>query len=142
MIDATTTTVDLLRHGETQPSGGYTGQLDVPLAASGWQQMNQALPANKRYDMVITSPLQRCAAFAQHWVENTGIPVQLETGLQEMHFGDWQGKDAQTLLKQDGDAVRAFWSNPSACTASGANSQVQLTLVASGASGVSRCTST
>ena len=57
--------LDLLRHGETELGGGLRGSLDDALTATGWQQMREAVQGRGPWDRVLSSPLQRCARFAQ-----------------------------------------------------------------------------
>jgi len=59
------TQIDLLRHGE--PVGGrrYRGQTDDPLSEKGWQQMRAAVLDVQGWDVIYSSPLRRCAEFAQ-----------------------------------------------------------------------------
>ena len=58
-------TLDLIRHGE--PAGGrlYRGHgLDDPLSDKGWQQMRQAVGDACPWHALLSSPMQRCRAFA------------------------------------------------------------------------------
>ena len=57
--------LDLLRHGETELGGGLRGSLDDALTANGWVQMREAVVARGPWDRLISSPLQRCARFAE-----------------------------------------------------------------------------
>ena len=66
MNDVTTTRLDYLRHG--QPIGGqrFRGNgIDDPLSGLGWRQMRETAAAIGSWQRVITSPMQRCAAFAE-----------------------------------------------------------------------------
>ena len=58
------TVVDLLRHGE--PDGGqkFRGSVDDPLNVRGWEQMRTAVGNYREWEVIISSPLIRCAAFA------------------------------------------------------------------------------
>ncbi len=53
------TTIDFLRHGEVAGGSYYRGSTNDPLTPKGWQQMNQAI-ANRQWDHIISSPLNRC----------------------------------------------------------------------------------
>ncbi|MBF0284625.1 MAG: histidine phosphatase family protein [Magnetococcales bacterium] len=105
------TTLDLLRHG--QPEGGdrYRGSVDDPLSPLGWEQMRRAA-AGGRWDAIVTSPLRRCADFAQELGERQGIPVALEPGVRELSFGLWEGLTGEEIMKSDGARLTAFWRNP------------------------------
>ena len=72
------TTINLLRHGEPLGGSRYRGQVDDALSETGWQQMWQAVDGCKDWQQIITSPLQRCQAFAELLGERRGIPVHCE----------------------------------------------------------------
>lgn len=104
--------IDLLRHGETRAGQCYIGTTDVPLTEKGWQQMQRLRLAEQVYDRVITSPLSRCAEFAQQYAAEHDLPLEMETGFREMCFGDWEGQSSETLWQQDRERLSAFWQNP------------------------------
>ncbi|WP_263146499.1 alpha-ribazole phosphatase family protein [Pseudomonas sp. RIT-PI-AD] len=108
--------LDLLRHGETERGGGFRGSLDDALTASGWAQMRAALDGRPRWDALISSPLRRCAAFAEALAEREALPLHLEPGLSELHFGDWEGRSAAELMETDREALGRFWADPYAFT--------------------------
>lgn len=108
--------IDLLRHGETEQGGGLRGSLDDALTAAGWAQLRQAVTAGERWDRIITSPLQRCARFAEELAAAGDLPLHVEPRLQELHFGDWEGRTAAQLMETDAEALGAFWSDPYAFT--------------------------
>lgn len=105
-------TLDLLRHGETELGGGFRGSLDDCLTATGWQQMRQAVTATESWDGIISSPLQRCAAFATELAQQRCLPLVLQAGLQELHFGTWEGKHARELMDECPDDLGRFWATP------------------------------
>ncbi|HCH22977.1 MAG TPA: histidine phosphatase family protein [Oceanospirillaceae bacterium] len=107
--------VTLLRHGHTTSGPVYRGRVDSPLSDKGWQQMQEAV-ASISPDLIITSPLQRCAKFADYLeaqmnVEPGALVVRDER-LLEMDFGDWDGRDREEVWQQDADSVKAFWADP------------------------------
>ncbi|KAB0483093.1 alpha-ribazole phosphatase [Pseudomonas reinekei] len=104
--------LDLLRHGETELGGGLRGSLDDALTEKGWQQMREAVLAQGPWDRLVSSPLQRCARFAQELGGQLGVPVALEKDLQELHFGAWEGQSAAALMKTDAEALGLFWADP------------------------------
>ena len=99
--------VSLLRHGHTTSGPVYRGRVDVPLSSKGWQQMQQSI-SGLQPDMVVTSPLQRCANFAQ----SLGQPVLTDERLVEMDFGAWDGRERELVWQEDQVAVKAFWADP------------------------------
>ncbi|NCU00821.1 histidine phosphatase family protein [Candidatus Macondimonas diazotrophica] len=102
----------LLRHGEPQGGALYRGRRDDPLSPAGWTQLQAATAQPTRWCGIVTSPLQRCAAFAQTLGEERDIPVYLEPRLQELDFGRWEGRTAEVILAEDHAQLTAFWSDP------------------------------
>ncbi|RMQ46960.1 Phosphoglycerate/bisphosphoglycerate mutase [Pseudomonas cichorii] len=108
--------LDLLRHGETELGGGMRGSLDDALTATGWQQMREAVAQAGPWQRIISSPLQRCARFSEELAERLELPLHLEPGLQELHFGDWEGRSAAQLMETDAAGLGHFWDDPYAFT--------------------------
>ena len=104
--------LDLLRHGETELGGGLRGSLDDALTDTGWSQMRAAVVEQGPWDRLVSSPLQRCARFAQELGAQLGLPVQLDKDLQELHFGAWEGQSAAALMESDAEALGLFWADP------------------------------
>lgn len=104
--------LDLLRHGETELGGGLRGSLDDALTANGWVQMRAAVVGQGPWDRLVSSPLQRCALFAQELGARLDLPVSLEPALQELHFGAWEGQSAAALMETDAEGLGLFWADP------------------------------
>jgi alpha-ribazole phosphatase len=108
--------LDLLRHGETKLGGGLRGSLDDALTDAGWQQMRAAVAGRGPWDRLVSSPLQRCARFAEELGARLALPVTLDPDLQELHFGAWEGQSAAALMATDAEALGRFWADPYAFT--------------------------
>ncbi|CAH0272487.1 histidine phosphatase family protein [Pseudomonas mediterranea] len=108
--------LDLLRHGETELGGGLRGSLDDALTARGWEQMHAAVATDGPWDRLVSSPLQRCARFAEQLGSRLNLPVHLDADLQELHFGAWEGRSAAALMDTDAEALGRFWADPYAFT--------------------------
>ena len=104
--------VDLLRHGETELGGGLRGSIDDALTDLGWAQMRAAVTGQGPWDRLVSSPLQRCARFAEELGVQSGVPVHLDNDLQELHFGAWEGQSAAALMETDAQALGLFWADP------------------------------
>ncbi|TWR83097.1 alpha-ribazole phosphatase family protein [Pseudomonas saxonica] len=115
-----TVQLDLLRHGETELGGGLRGSLDDALTARGWEQMRAAVKGQGPWQRIVSSPLQRCALFARELAEQLDVPLTFEKDLQELHFGEWEGRTAAALMETDAEALGRFWSDPYAFTPPGA----------------------
>jgi len=111
--------IDLLRHGETTAGKCFLGRTDALLTPVGWQQMSEGLQQQtpRDYDLIISSPLQRCAAFAHEWA---GARVRIDPRLREYDFGDWDGCTAADIHDQSPELLGQFWQDPWHCHPPGA----------------------
>jgi len=109
------TTIDLIRHGE--PKGGvlFRGWRDDPLSRLGWQQMRNATAGYSRWDVIVTSPLIRCAQFAEELSNKVGIPMRIDERLKEIGFGEWEGRSPEILYQESPQLLNDFWNNPVEC---------------------------
>jgi alpha-ribazole phosphatase len=124
--------IDLLRHGEPVGGARYRGSTDDKLSEKGWQQMQAALitdnfahnviPNNVTHDSqppwthIISSPLRRCAAFAQRLSASMALPLHIEPRFAEIHFGDWEGLSSAQIMRQDSHRLSQYWADPSRFT--------------------------
>ncbi|MFZ6046612.1 alpha-ribazole phosphatase family protein [Pseudomonas sp. CR3202] len=104
--------LDLLRHGETERGGGFRGSLDDALTASGWAQMRAGIDGAGPWDVLVSSPLQRCAAFARELAQELGLPLHFDADLRELHFGQWEGRSAAELMVDQAEGLGLFWNDP------------------------------
>jgi alpha-ribazole phosphatase len=108
--------LDLLRHGETTLSHILRGHLDDVLTEHGWLQMQstiqQHLDAQLQWDVIISSPLQRCQKFAAVLAEQLELPLLLNAEIKEMYFGDWEGIATQTIYETAPELLANFWQFP------------------------------
>lgn len=108
-----TTSIDLLRHGETENSQRYCGSTDYPLTELGWTQMWHAVNSQSiLWQHIVTSPLVRCADFAHALGRRYSIPVTHDDRIREIHFGEWENRSGAELMQTDADALTRFWQNP------------------------------
>ena len=93
----TTTTLCLIRHGETSWNAEkrLQGHTDIPLNATGMlqaRQMAQALKDIKlTFDILYSSDLKRAADTANAVIELFGVDAVVDSELRERHFGALQG---------------------------------------------------
>jgi len=87
----TATRICLVRHGETEwnAEGRVQGQTDIPLSATGLAQAKAAAAALARHDFsaIYSSDLMRVTQTAEPTVRRMALPLQLDVGLRERHFG-------------------------------------------------------
>jgi len=107
--------LDLLRHGETE-IGGFRGSLDDALTPLGWTQMREAVAGAGPWQRIVSSPLQRCARFAEELAGQLQLPLALEPDFRELHFGAWEGRSAAQLMETDEAGLGLFWADPYAFT--------------------------
>ncbi|MBL4912613.1 alpha-ribazole phosphatase family protein [Shewanella schlegeliana] len=127
-----TTKVILLRHGECEGGNILRGQIDVALTEQGKKQMQTALsplfsnefsnefsgtlsdesPDDCLPDIVMSSPLIRCAKVAQQFAEKHQLGFVIEDRFKELNFGDWDGKTFDTLYQCYAAELDAYWANP------------------------------
>jgi len=107
-----TTWIDLLRHG--QPVGGrrYRGKQDDPLSEKGWAQMWHAASGETPWQRIISSPLTRCRAFAEALSDKLGLPLHIDDRLQEIDYGDWEGKSPDELRAEDPQIISRYFHDP------------------------------
>jgi len=107
--------IDLLRHGEVEgPVAIARGcGTDVPLTENGWQQMQsvaQCLHLEGSLTSIATSPLSRCALFAEAFSSKTALPTTTLEQMREIDFGHWEGKQASEIGEQE--LLSRFMENP------------------------------
>lgn len=116
MSDITVTTIDLLRHGQTVADDILRGRIDVPLSEQGYRQMSERvstyLDAGFPWQRLVTSPLQRCASFANDLAQEHGALVSVNEGFLEMDFGAWDGRSFDELRKEDPVLFSRIWREP------------------------------
>ena len=107
------TIVDFIRHGE--PVGGRRyrgGGVDDPLSEKGWQQMWAAVGEQAPWARIITSPMQRCHAFAYALADKHGLPVAVEHRFCEVGLGSWEGLSPDEIIQRDPERYAAYHRDP------------------------------
>ncbi|MDG5815360.1 histidine phosphatase family protein [Chitinispirillales bacterium ANBcel5] len=90
----------LVRHGYVDFSGKIPGRLkNVHLSERGYEQSKQLVKilGKKKIDVVYSSPLERCVETAKPLCAEYGIPLQLDSLLIELDYGNWNGKTFESL---------------------------------------------
>ena len=98
------TTTLLLRHGQTEMSidKRFSGASDPPLTDVGLAQAAAAAARLARCEAVavVSSPLLRTRETARLVADALGLEVQVEEGLRETDFGDWEGYTFSEVRKK------------------------------------------
>ncbi|MDZ7749254.1 MAG: histidine phosphatase family protein [Halofilum sp. (in: g-proteobacteria)] len=117
---STATRVDLLRRGEAAGGRRLRGAAtDDPLSPRGRADMERVLAGADGWDAIVTSPMQRCHAFAQAAAAALDLPLGVDARLVEYDFGAWSGRELDALWADAGDALAAFFADPDARTPPG-----------------------
>ena len=63
--------------------------------------------------LIVSSPLQRCQAFANDLAMNLNVPLKINKQFQEINFGQWDGQLLTELYRSDAtDDLFQFMQNP------------------------------
>lgn len=93
--NARPTRLCIVRHGETEWNAGkrIQGQIDIALSAAGHAQARATGNALKDegFAAIYTSDLERARQTAEATAHLARLPLQLEPGLRERHYGIFQG---------------------------------------------------
>ncbi len=107
------TIIDLMRHGEPEGGRKYRGWgVDDPLTQKGMQQMWDAIGDNAPWRQIVSSPLVRCKAFAEALAAKHNIPISIENDLEEVGFGEWEGKSPEEIIRANRAEYDAFYADP------------------------------
>lgn len=100
------------RHGETEHNvaGLWQGQLDTDLSSRGERQAREAAGALAQLGptRIVSSDLRRAAHTAAALGEVTGLPVECDERLREIHVGTWQGRTQGDVAAEYPDVVDAL----------------------------------
>ncbi|WP_440904557.1 histidine phosphatase family protein [Catenovulum sp. SX2] len=104
----------LLRHGAVAGRPALYGHSNVTLSEQGLADMQASVDYINKcepIDKIVSSPLLRCAMFAEDYAETTGKEIILDSRLSEMDFGRWDGIPFDRL-RAHWSKLEAFWENP------------------------------
>jgi alpha-ribazole phosphatase len=98
----------LLRHGQTPLAGKYAGITDVDLTHIGEIQISEVRPflLHENIDRVLCSPLLRCRKSLE--ILDLSVESTVDPRLQEVDFGEWDGKSFAEIAEDYPEDVRAW----------------------------------
>jgi len=106
----------LVRHGESawNVKHLYTGRTDVPLSELGERQAERLGDKLSTWDIqaIYASPLQRAQQTARPAAELKGLPLRLDSRLEEIHHGAWEGNPANVIREQFADEYLVWRTQP------------------------------
>jgi alpha-ribazole phosphatase len=102
--------VVLVRHAVAEGQGRFLGQRDAPLSVKGRRQLPGLVAKIAKYhiDAVYSSDLRRAHSTARAIARSTQLPVEVRSGLREMHFGRWEGLSWQGISRTTPRAARSW----------------------------------
>lgn len=106
------TRISVLRHGLPEGENCFRGITDFAITSKGLEQMHKATRSITAVDVVISSPLIRCAHFANEFATHNQIPLIKDTHWMEINFGDWDGREKEEVWIKEESALSQFWSTP------------------------------
>jgi broad specificity phosphatase PhoE len=93
------------RHGRTEWNldGRMQGQADIPLDSTGVEQARAAAArlASLNPARIVSSDLSRASTTAAELSRLTGVEIEYDEALREIHVGDWQGLTTDELAEKD-----------------------------------------
>ena len=106
----------LIRHGETlwNKEGRVQGFSDIDLSDVGLEHAGQLALSLKDHKIssIYSSPLTRAHKTARIINQYHSAPIYLESGLKEMHQGDFEGLSYLELMAREKDFLRKWISAP------------------------------
>ncbi len=110
----------LIRHGETlwNEQKKYQGHADIGLSPKGKKNIQALLPRVKALgiDFLYTSSLRRARQSARIISAKTGLKPCVDSRLNELNFGRWEGKTADQLILQKDKSFLSWaggkWKTP------------------------------
>jgi broad specificity phosphatase PhoE len=106
----------LVRHGETEwhATNRYAGSSDITLTSRGVQQAAELAEwaRTARLSAIWCSPLSRARVTAQTACDATGLTLNVDGRLRELHFGRGEGMTDLEMQQAFSERRRAFLADP------------------------------
>jgi probable phosphoglycerate mutase len=106
----------LLRHGETDFSreDRFCGRIDAPLTDIGREMAAcfAEMYGGLDWRAIFTSTRQRAVGTAEPLATRISLPIRREAGLDEMDYGEWQGRWKGEVAATDRERYRAWRQDP------------------------------
>jgi len=120
----------LVRHGQTDYSLGnkFCGSIDPPLNATGLA-MAEAIGARygrQRWAAIYASPRLRTRQTAAPTARAAGVEVQIEDGLREIAYGEWEGLAEADVERDQPERFHAWAAHPGRVSPPGGETAVEI----------------
>jgi probable phosphoglycerate mutase len=123
-------TLYLVRHGQTDHSlaNRFCGSIDPPLNATGLA-MADALAArygSEGWSAIYASPRLRTRQTAAPTAALARLEVQIEEGLREIAYGEWEGRAEAEVEREDAQRFSAWAAHPGRVSPPGGETAVEI----------------
>jgi len=118
--------ITLLRHAKVVGPAALYGKTDIKAQVTEDQKIINALVfSDQKFDLVESSPLQRCYSVAQQLSTKLNVQLKCNDSFEEMNFGELDGIPFNKLVGDNPCHVNAdkywsllerFWQNPAQTT--------------------------
>jgi probable phosphoglycerate mutase len=120
----------LVRHGQTDYSlhNRFCGSIDPPLNATGLA-MAEAFAiryGREPWAAIYASPLVRAKQTAAPTAERAGLGIQIEPGLREIAYGDWEGRPEAEVEREQPERFHAWGAHPAAVAPPGGETALEI----------------
>ena len=120
-----------VRHGQTEWNrvSCFRGRADVPLNETGLVQAEATgmrVAAEWKPAAVYSSPLSRAIKTAEAIAKHFDLPVQIQPGLANIDYGDWQGLTLDEVQDRWPTALHAWYHQPDEAIIPGGETLTQL----------------
>jgi alpha-ribazole phosphatase len=123
-------TLLLVRHGQTDFSlaNRFCGSIDPPLNATG---LSMADAIGARYGVaglaaIYASPKLRTRQTAAPTAAAAGLEVQLDEGLREIAYGEWEGRPEKEVEQSEPERFHAWAEHPGRISPPGGETAVEI----------------
>ena len=111
------TTILLVRHGQTEWNRieRFRGRYDVDLNLTGVMQAKltaSCISKSWKPVAIYASPLARAMKTAEYIAAECHLKVEPDTGLVDIHYGDWQGLTPDEAKEKWPDLVNTWYHQP------------------------------
>jgi len=125
------TCIILVRHGQTEWNRieRFRGRADVPLNEAGLVQAEATgmrVAAEWKPAAVYSSPLSRAIKTAEAIAQHFDLPVQIQPGLADIDYGEWQGLTPDEVRDRWPAELQAWYHQPDEAIIPGGETLAQL----------------
>jgi broad specificity phosphatase PhoE len=125
------TCIILVRHGQTEWNRieRFRGRADVPLNEAGLVQAEATgmrVAAEWKPAAVYSSPLSRAIKTAEAIAKHFDLPVQIQPGLADIDYGEWQGLTPDEVRDRWPAELQAWYQQPDQAIIPGGETLAQL----------------